>query len=76
MASIQILELRPVECELEDLSYDITDIIRGGGLEEALTIAVECYRNLAKGIFDGLPNHDLFGDFAECMLAATLALYT
>ena len=32
MASIQILELDPVEGQIEDLSYDMTDIIRGGGL--------------------------------------------
>ena len=30
MASIQILEIRPVEDQVEDLSYDMTDSIRGG----------------------------------------------
>ncbi len=35
MASIQIVELHPVENQIEDLSYDMTDIIRGGGIPEA-----------------------------------------
>ena len=30
MASIQILELRPVEAHIEDLSYDMTGSIVGG----------------------------------------------
>ena len=31
MASIQILELRPLEAQVEDLSYDMTGSIMGGG---------------------------------------------
>ncbi len=31
MASIQILELRPVDGQIEDLSYDKTGLIMGGG---------------------------------------------
>ncbi len=30
MAGIQILELRPVEAPIEDLSYDMTSSIQGG----------------------------------------------
>ena len=30
MASIQVLELRPVEAPIEDLSYDVTRNITGG----------------------------------------------
>ena len=36
MASIQILELHPVEAQIEELSYDMTDIIRGGGFLDFL----------------------------------------
>ena len=43
MASIQVLELRPVEGQIEDLSYDMTDIIRGGTIRGA-------YECLFKGI--------------------------
>ena len=31
MASIQVLELRPLEFEVEDLSYDVAGNISGGG---------------------------------------------
>ena len=30
MASIQVLELHPVEAQIEELSYDMTDSILGG----------------------------------------------
>ena len=43
MASIQVLELRPVEGQIEDLSYDMTDIIRGGTVQGAY-----------KCLFDGI----------------------
>ena len=36
MASIQVLELRPVEDQIKDLSYDMTDSIRGGASASAI----------------------------------------
>ena len=40
MSTIQILELRPVEDKIEELSYDLTGNITGGGLTDFITDVV------------------------------------
>ena len=42
MASIQILEICPVENQIQELSYDMTDSIRGGGVEEFVESMLNC----------------------------------
>ncbi len=68
MAKIQILEIRPVETQVEDLSYDLTDSIRGGGVEEftqAILICVGDYLQAgADEIFDPL---GATGNFLRCI---------
>ena len=75
MASIQVLELRPVEAQIEELSYDMTDSIRGGDLFDAVKILVECYSDFIRDISDGRSDPDIFRDFARCYNDAVEALY-
>lgn len=49
MASIQILELRPVEAQLEDLSDDMTGRIQGGALVDSVLAIVQQALLLAEG---------------------------
>ena len=55
MASIQVLELHPVEGEIEELSYDMTDSIRGGGLREFLAAIDACLEGFGKILDSGNP---------------------
>ena len=48
MASIQILELRPVDGQIEDLSYDKTGLIMGGGTMLGLTYLIVPQRSWKK----------------------------
>ncbi len=41
MASIQVLELRPVEDQVEDLSYDVAGNIAGGGVIEDVGLLIQ-----------------------------------
>lgn len=42
MASIQILEICPVEAQIEDLSDDLTDSIRGGSIKLFTEAILDC----------------------------------
>ena len=74
MARIQVLQLSTVEGQIEDLSYDMTDSIRGGGLSTAIEILVGCFNGLIADIGDGVNDGDAFSNFADCYVAAVNAL--
>ena len=50
MASIQILEIRPVEVEVEDLSIDVTGSIRGGN--EKIDQIYHCFAEFLTALTD------------------------
>ena len=77
MASIQILELHPVECQIEQLSYEAAASITGGGL---LSDLAECYAELVEDLADAIEIlsfdrrveavQEAFGDLAQCVRRA------
>ena len=71
MASIQVLELRPLEYEVEDLSSDMVGSIRGGFTEENLGIF-----NCLGRFFNDLEDPDVsatqaLGNFFDCLALIT-----
>lgn len=56
MASIRVLELRPQEDLIEDLSYDMSGSIVGGTVSEIFT----CLADFWEGIFDAKSSEDVF----------------
>ena len=65
MSTIQILELRPVEDKIEELSYDMTGSIRGGVFEAYL-----CVIDLWKAIVSATSQEQVIQaqiDFVECL---------
>lgn len=69
MASIQILEIPLVETQVEDLSYDLTDSIRGGGVEEFTQAILECVGNFLEeaGDEDNFNPFGAAGKFLNCV---------
>ena len=73
MASIQILEISPVEYEVEELSYDITLNIRGG--EGELTSPLGCIGQffielaleIGNEVYDPGAILDITGRFLNCL---------
>ena len=77
MASIQILEIPPVEAQIEDLSDDITSSIHGGNIFEEIgrfvdelirfvggetDKTIQCTRHFLQGRLS-------LGQFIDCILA-------
>ncbi len=65
MASIQVLELCPIEDQIKDLSYDEAGGIQGGAdrITEALMFIVDFYETNNLGEF-----YDSFGEFFSQLL--------
>ncbi|MDJ0576568.1 MAG: hypothetical protein QNJ65_15545 [Xenococcaceae cyanobacterium MO_234.B1] len=61
MASIQIVELHPVENQIEDLSYDMTDIIRGGGIPEAYKCLFKGIEEVFEAYIEGQSSDEILG---------------
>ncbi|MGK7936509.1 MAG: hypothetical protein AB4206_12040 [Xenococcaceae cyanobacterium] len=61
MASIQILEISPVEGQIEELSYDMTDIIRGGGIPEAYGCLFKGIEEVFQGLLKGQSSEEILG---------------
>ncbi len=71
MASIQILEIRPVEYEVEELSYDMTGRIVGGvGFDLDPRLFLECVSTFLSDL-NTLGPIDAAAKFLTC-LAATI----
>ena len=67
MASIQVLEIRPLEYEVEDLSYDMTDSIRGGVGFELIGL-LECVGDLVDEVAeDGTVGVRPVAEFFRCL---------
>lgn len=65
MASIQVLELRPVEVPIEDLSYDEAGGIQGGDrIQDTLNFILDFFETYNLGEFYGS-----FGEFYSQLLA-------
>ncbi len=70
MASIQILELRPVEDQVEDLSYDMTGSILGGS-------NIDCIRNFISAFIEAFQSGDFLAipeivtEYVQCIEADT-----
>ena len=77
MASIQILELRPVDGQIEDLSYDKTGLIMGG--DDAGFDLLDCAAAFLEKVGaqlsgDGLTPGELYtflGEFLRCTVIVT-----
>ncbi len=67
MASIQVLELRPVEDQIEDLSYDMTGSIRGGGVSEFFAVMAVCL-DVFEGILEVGEVVDATAFFTACLV--------
>ena len=63
MASIQVLEIRPVEVPIEDLSYDEAGGIQGGRIIETLMFVADFYEDNNLSEF-----YDSFGAFFSQLL--------
>ena len=75
MASIRVLELSPVEGQIEELSYDMTDSIRGGGIEEAYICIIEGVEELFGELSKGLSAEEALGLWIATVTCALKALY-
>ncbi len=64
MASIQVLEIRPVEVQVEELSDNITGSIRGGDENAAILDCVGLFLNALDA--GGNPLQAV-GDFLACL---------
>ncbi len=76
MASIQILEIAPVEAQIEDLSDDITSSIHGGSIFGQIDMLVDAIIDLIGGTSDQVINCTLsflrgestLGQYIDCLL--------
>ena len=68
MASIQVLELRPVDGQIEDLSYDMTGSILGGS-------NIDCIRNFVSAFIEAFQAGDFYAipeiltEYLQCIEA-------
>ena len=76
MASIQVLELHPVEAQIEELSYDMTDSIRGGSLLGAYDCVFDGVQKIFRELQDGLSGEEALGIWIETVTCALRELYT
>ena len=71
MASIQVLELSPVEAQIEELSYDMTDSIRGGGLQE-FVVALDACLEAFGAILDAGDPVEASAFLVDCLIEVAL----
>ncbi len=71
MASIQVLEIRPLEYEVEELSSDITDSIRGG-ISEGNAAIFDCLGRFFNQLEDpDITATEALGNFFDCLALIT-----
>ena len=68
MASIQILELRSVEDQIEDLSYDMTGSILGGNITCIRNFISDFREAFESGNFFAIP--EIVAEYFDCIEAA------
>ena len=70
MASIQILELLPVEAQIDDLSYDTTNLIHGGSIPNAVDCIIDGLQEIGRELNMGLSAKELFFIYLEALTCA------
>ncbi len=67
MATIQILEIRPVEYEVEELSLDITSNIRGGVDVDDNAAILDCLGIFFEAVDSGVSPLTAIGNLFDCL---------